>query len=245
MKILIVLPVYNEEKVLIKNTAEVLRFCQKNFPDDEYSIIIADNQSTDKTAEMAKDLVQQLPAVKYLEIPEKRVKGLAWRTAFMQNQADIYIVMDVDLAVDLEATKVLVNEIKKGNDLVIGSRYLNESITKRSFFRDFISRVYKFLVRKYLNTQISDFQCGFKALNNKIKDNILAKTKDNGFFLDTELTLIAEKRGYKIKEIPVDWSAYRDLDRKSTVNVFETTIDYLRKVRQLKKELKKIKINQG
>jgi glycosyltransferase AglD len=244
MKILIVLPVYNEEKVLIKNTAEVLRFCQKNFPDDEYSIIIADNKSTDKTAEMAQDLVKQLPAVQYLYLPEKG-KGIAWRTAFMQNEADIYIVMDVDLAVDLEATILLVNEIKNGNDLIVGSRYLKDSETKRSFFREFVSKVYKFLVRKYLNTKISDFQCGFKAMNNKIKDNILVKTKDEGFFLDTELTLMAEKAGYKIKEIPVDWSAYRDLDRKSTVNVFETTIDYLCKVRQLKKELKKIKINQG
>jgi glycosyltransferase involved in cell wall biosynthesis len=241
MKILIVLPAYNEELVIAKNTKQVLDFCQHNIINDQYLIIIADNKSTDKTAEIGQSLAQQYKEVTYLYIDQKG-KGIAWRQAFFKYEADIYIVMDIDLAVDLEAVKLLINNIKQGLDVVSGSRYLAGSKIKRSKWRDLTSLVYRFLVRKFLNTPLSDFQCGFKAINNKVKANILPQTKDNGFFLDTEILILAEKQGYRIKEIPVSWSAFRDKKRKSTVKVFETTVNYLKKIWQLKKDLKQIRI---
>ncbi len=239
MKILIVLPAYNEELVVVKSTRQVLEFCQQDLSADEHLIVIANNKSNDRTRELGEDLARRFEQIEYLYL-DKKGKGLAWRSAFQKYSADIYIVMDIDLAVDLRATKLLIEGIKKGNDLVIGSRYLKDSQVQRSRCRDFISKVYRFIVRKYLATSITDFQCGFKAINNKIKQEILPKTKDDGFFLDTELLMLAEKQGYKIKEVPVNWSAYRNLQRKSTVNIFETTIDYLKKVWELKKRLKKL-----
>jgi len=238
MKILIALPVYNEEIVLAKNVKTVLEFCQQNFSQDQLQIIIADNKSTDSTAVIAKQLIGQMPAVGYLYLPTKG-KGLAWRQAFLANQADYYVVMDVDLAVDLSALKTMIADLKQGYDLVIGSRYLADSLVRRSLYRDLASKVYRYFVRWILASKISDFQCGFKGLNNSTKEKILSQTIDEGFFLDTELSTLAEKAGLKIKEIPVDWEEARDLKRKSTVNVFETTVDYLSKVWQLRRRLKK------
>jgi glycosyltransferase involved in cell wall biosynthesis len=237
MKILIVLPAYNEQIVLAQNTREVFEFCQANFNQDTWEIVIADNKSTDQTKSIAQDLVRRFPRVSYLYLPIKG-KGLAWKTAFLQNQADIYIVMDVDLAVALPALKELVANIKSGYDLVLGSRYLDQSQVKRSNLRSLTSVIYRWLVRFILGSRITDFQCGFKALNNEVKRNILAKTVDQGFFLDTELVTWTEKAGYKIKEIPVIWEESREAKRKSTVNIFETTFDYLIKVWRLRKKLK-------
>lgn len=238
--ILIVLPVYNEELVLAKNTKQVLNFCRENFTADGFRIVIADNNSTDQTAAIGRRLAEELKEVNYFFIGKKG-KGAAWRAVFSKYEADIYIVMDVDLAVGLEATKLLVKNILAGNDLVIGSRCLKDSAVSRSFFRDLASAVYRFLARLILKTKISDFQCGFKALNNKVKKNILPLTTDNGFFLDTEIIILAEKQGYQVKEVPVNWSEFRDLERKSTVNVFETTVEYLVKVWRLRQRVKKLK----
>ncbi|MEK7652929.1 MAG: glycosyltransferase [Patescibacteria group bacterium] len=238
MKILIVLPVYNEELVLEKNAKQVLAFCQKNFTDDEFKIVIGDNNSHDQTAEIGRRLKEEFPEIDYF-FTAKKGKGVAWREIFLREEADIYIVMDVDLAVELSGTKLLVDGIKEGYDLAVGSRFLKDSVVNRSFFRDLSSSVYRFLVRFILDTKISDFQCGFKAINNKIKENILSHIKDPGFFLDTEITIYSEKAGYRVKQVPVNWSEFRDVRRKSTVNVFETTIEYLKKILKLRREVKK------
>lgn len=239
MKILICLPVYNEELVLEKNTKTVFDFCQQNIGQQDCQIIIADNNSNDNTAQIGKDLAQQYEQVEYIYIAQKG-KGIAWRTAFMKFEADCYIVMDADLAVELSAVIDVIKNIENGADLVVGSRYLAESKIKRSFFRDLFSIAYRHLARIILQTKISDFQCGFKGINNKIKANILPRTEDTGFFLDTEIIILAEKAGYNVKEVPVDWVESRDEDRKSTVNVLETSFDYLKKIWGLRKKAKKI-----
>ena len=235
MKILISLPVYNEELVVEKNTLELLRFCRQELAGHDFIIVISDNNSNDQTGEIGRRLASNYPEIEYIFIPQKG-KGLAWKTAFLNYQADIYIVMDVDLAVDLRAVKEMVKYIGEGYDLVIGSRNLPDSRVKRSFSRNLISHAYSNLVKLILKTKISDSQCGFKAISQKVRENVLPQTKDIGFFLDTEIVIMAESQGYKIKEIPVNWVEARDERRKSTVNILETSWHYLRQIKELKKK---------
>lgn len=241
MKILIALPVYNEERILATNTKKVLDFCRANFYGDEFKIVIADNNSQDQTGVIGRKLAANDREVDYFFLPVKG-KGRAWKTAFQEFSADIYIFMDIDLATDLPAMVDLVAAMKNGYDLVIGSRYLKESKIARSWFRSLFSLGYRWLVKKILNTKISDFQCGFKAMNQKIVREILSLAKDQGFFLDTEVLALAEGLNFKIKEIPVDWSDYRHLGRKSKVNVLLIAINYLCRVWRLRHRLKKMRI---
>ncbi|MFA5029827.1 MAG: glycosyltransferase [Patescibacteria group bacterium] len=236
MKILIVFPVYNEQLIVEKSVRQTLDFCRGNFCSDRFKIVVADNNSTDKTAEVVKGLVGETAELEYFFIPEKG-KGLAWRSVFLQETADIYIFMDVDLAVALEDLKSLVAGIKSGYALVIGSRFLAAAKVERSFLRSLVSFTYRFLVRLMLKSKISDFPCGFKALNQTIKEKVLPLTQDKLFFLDTELVVLAEKMGYRIKEVPVNWSQFRDLARKSTVNIMETAVEYFVKIWRLRKRI--------
>ncbi len=229
MKIVIALPVYNEQLVLEKNTKTLVEYCRKNIGQHQFQVVVCDNNSTDDTARIAQELAQIYSEVSYLFIKIKG-KGNAWRQAFLTHDADVYCMMDVDLATDLQSLPSLINEVINGNDLVIGSRFLMGSRVEQSVTRSLISRVYISLINTLFNTGFTDFQCGFKAMNRRFRDEILAKTHDNEFFLDTELILIGHRLGFVITEIPVQWSDFRDPHRESSIKVCSTIFQQLVKI---------------
>ena len=236
MKITLALPAYNEEKILKDNVLKLLEFCSKNLTDD-WQIVVADNGSTDQTAEIAQNLAQNFSAVKFI-VAGQRGKGAAIRAAWEQNEADIYCFMDADLATDISALPALIAGVKAGQDLVIGSRFLAGSKVSRSLARKLISRIYRLILKILLNLKINDAPCGFKAISRKIKEKVLPQVQNNGWFFDSELVILAEKRGYKIKEIPVVWKDPREGLDKSRVDVFSLGREYLRQVIGLRRRLR-------
>lgn len=89
--------------------------------------------------------------------------------------------------------------------MAIGSRLLPESRTTRSPKREFISRAYNLMIKVMFWPSFSDAQCGFKAMSRKAVRELMPLAKDQAWFLDTELLLLATLKGYRIKEIPVAW----------------------------------------
>lgn len=239
MKILIALPVYNEELVLEKNAKQVLNFCRQNFISDEFKIVISDNNSNDRTAEIGRRLATEYPEIDYLFI-ERKGKGLAIKSAWQKFDADVYCFMDADLATDLRALPALIEVVDAGNNIAYGSRFHPLSKVERPFFRRFTSAVYRLLVKLFLSSKINDAPCGFKAISRRVRDELLPDIQDESWFFDSELLIAAACLGYQIKEIPINWSEFRDLKRKSTVNIFKTTIEYLRRMFKLKKRLKNL-----
>jgi len=239
MKILIVLPAYNEELILEKSVLKLLAFCRQNLKID-WQIIIADNNSKDKTAVIAKDLAAKFSAVRYLFVSQKG-KGIAIKTAWQQYIADIYCFMDADLATDLLALPQLISGIKEGNDLVIGSRFHSQSKVSRSLARKLTSQAYRLILKIILGLKINDAPCGFKAINQKTKEEILNSVKSQEWFFDSELVILAEKTGYKIKEIPVSWYDPREGQDKSRVKALSLGWEYFRQVLALRKRIAKLK----
>lgn len=234
MKIIITLPVYNEEKVLEKNILELYNFCQKVITDD-WQIVIADNASTDKTAIIGQELEKNNPhKIIYIYIPQKG-RGGALREAWLNFSADIYIYMDIDLATDLNYLLSLIDSLKSGYDIAIGSRLIDGSNIERSFFREVTSRIFNFLLKVFLNFQIKDSQCGFKGATYKTVQKIVPKTLNNDWFFDTEFLFLAQKNGCKIKEIPIRWIEAPNQKRKSKVNVLKTSFNYLKEIWRLRK----------
>jgi hypothetical protein len=90
--------------------------------------------------------------------------------------------------------------------------------------REFISRVYNALVKAVFHTRFSDAQCGFKAITKRAAMRLLPLVEDNGWFMDTELLVIAEKLGYRIFEFPARWTEGRD----SRVKIVRTAVADLR-----------------
>ena len=113
--------------------------------------------------------------------------------------------MDVDLSTDLSHFPQLVESLESGYDVAVGSRLSRDSQVTRAFKREFISRSYNVLIKSLFFTPFPDAQCGFKALTRQAAQAIIPSIENNNWFFDTELLIIAAKRGYRIKSIPVKW----------------------------------------
>jgi glycosyltransferase involved in cell wall biosynthesis len=237
MKILIVIPVLNEEKILKENVLKIFNFCQKNLTIN-WQIVIVDNRSTDQTVVIAKDLGRRYQQIEYLYV-DKVGKGVAIRTGWQKYSADIYCFMDADLATDLSALVTLISSFKEGYDMVIGSRFLAQSQVSRSLIRKMFSFGYHLVARILLNLKIKDLPCGFKAINSRIKENVLPKVKDEAWFFDSELVIVAEKQGYRIKEIPIIWQEPRKGRGESRVKTLSLSLAYFKQLLALKKRLAK------
>lgn len=199
----VVLPAHNEAKRLSEAVEKVESYLKKLGYD--YEIIIAEDGSTDGTDEIARQLARKNPKIKHLHSDERLGRGRALIRAFKEARGDIVAYMDVDLSTDLKHLEDLISAILEGYDIAIGSRLMKESEAKRPLKRDVASRVYNFLVRLLLRSKIHDHQCGFKAFKKDAVMKISEKVKDNHWFWDTEVLVIAQRLGYKIKEIPVRW----------------------------------------
>jgi hypothetical protein len=124
----------------------------------------------------------------------------------MQSRADVCAYMDVDLSTDLSYVPKLVAAIaEEGYDLATGSRLMRESRIKRGFTREVISRIYNVMVKLTFFTKFSDAQCGFKAVSRAVVDEVVPLVEDESWFFDTELLVLSEKLGYRIKDIPIVW----------------------------------------
>jgi glycosyltransferase involved in cell wall biosynthesis len=223
MKVDVVVPVYNEEKVLEKNIAILRSFLEKRCPYD-WRIVIADNASTDRTLEIAKELSARWDDVTYIHLDQKG-RGRALRRAWLASEADVVSYMDVDLSTNLEAFLPLIDSlIEGGYDVAIGSRLKKGAKVKRSFKREIISRCYNLLIKLMFRNKFSDAQCGFKALTQRAVKDLVPLVKDQAWFFDSELLLLAERRGYKIFEVPVEWIE----DPDTRVKIFQTAWEDLK-----------------
>jgi glycosyltransferase involved in cell wall biosynthesis len=212
----ITIPVYNEEEVLPRTIATLTEFLENHLP-NPWQVTIADNASTDATQAVSEMLTRQHPGVNYLRIPQKG-RGRALRTAWLDSHADIVSYMDADLSTDLSHFPQLIAALESGSHIAVGSRLSKESEVSRGFKREFISRSYNLLINAMFFTGLPDAQCGFKALTRATAEAIVPSIKNNNWFFDTELLVIAAKRGFNIASVPVKWID----DPTSTVNVVGT-----------------------
>lgn len=224
----IVVPVHNEERALTSSIRRLHDFVSREFP-FSWRITIADNASTDATPQIAQALADDLPGVVALRL-ERKGRGRALRAAWGASDAQIVSYMDVDLSTDLRALLPLIAPLVSGHsDLAIGTRLARGSQIVRGPKRELISRAYNGLLHAALRARFSDAQCGFKAVRADAARELLAGVRDDAWFFDTELLVIAQRRGLRIHEVPVDWVD----DPDSRVAIIATALADLRGVARL------------
>ncbi len=224
----IVVPVYNEEADLDRSVRRLLEHLQ-GISGYSWRIIVADNGSTDKTPEVAQSLSNEFEEVKVVRIAEKG-RGRALRQVWTASEADIVCYTDVDLSTGLEFLGELVGCLTRGYDVSTGSRLMHSSDVTRSVFRETLSRGYNLLIQIVLGVKFHDAQCGFKAATREFVRDVAPRVVANGWFFDTEMLVLAEKNGYRIKEIPVKWVE----DPNSTVRVVSTVWGQLKGMLRLR-----------
>jgi putative flippase GtrA len=224
----VVVPVFNEQAGLEPSIRRLHRFLSDGFP-FSWRIVIADNASTDATPRIAAMLSAALPGVDVLRL-ERKGRGRALRSAWSASDARVVAYMDVDLSTDLRALLPLVAPLMSGHsDLAIGSRLARGARVVRGPKRELISRTYNRLLHTALRARFTDAQCGFKAVRTAALPGLLDQIRDDGWFFDTELLVLAQRRGLRIHEVPVDWVD----DPDSRVDIVATAAADLRGVARL------------
>lgn len=225
----VVVPVYDEAATLARQVDTLHAHLDAEFPGVSgggageswtWRITIADNASTDGTAELADDLAMRYDRVRVVHLAEKG-RGRALKAAWSTSGARVLVYVDEDLSTDLSALAPLVAPLLSGHsDVAIGSRLTRSSRVTRGSKREFVSRSYNFLLRRTMGVSFSDAQCGFKAIRSEAAAHLLPLVEDTGWFFDTELLILAERSGLRIHEVPVDWID----DPDSKVDIVSTAV---------------------
>jgi glycosyltransferase involved in cell wall biosynthesis len=226
--------VFDEEERLPRSLPRLHRFLHDRCR-FEFEIVIADNASTDRTPEIARELAREHDRVQVLRLEDKG-RGRALKHAWGTSDAAILSYMDVDLSTDLDSFPTLIEALATGGfDVAFGSRLLPASSTTRGWKREIISRCYNQIIRIICDTRFADAQCGFKAISREAATRLLPLVEDNGWFFDTELLILAEKLGWRLCEQPVRWVD----DSDSRVRICRTAVEDLKGLMRVRRNLTK------
>ncbi len=233
MKISVIIPMYNESKI-IASTAEALSdYMQNNF--DDYEIIFSDDGSRDNSKQIVADL--SLPFVKVLGYESNRGKGCAVRHGMLAATGDIRIFTDADIAYGMNVIKKAVALMVEHTeaDIIIGSRNLGKDGYKEyTFTRRIMSKAYIKILCMVGGFKLSDSQCGFKAFRASAAEEIFNECTVDGFAFDFEVILHAVNKRKQIREMAVKIINHR----QSTVRPIRDAFKMLRDLRRIKRHVK-------
>lgn len=230
----ITIPVLNEEKTLEQKVLELTTFLDSKDLVN-FSVVIADNGSTDKTEEIGKRLSLESSVIKYINVGRKGV-GLALKQSWKESKADIVAYIDLDLSTDLNHI-VQVYELfcKDENlDIVTGSRLMKESVVKnRKVIRTITSVIYNTLCARLTRTKLSDYTCGFKFLKRDVFKELTKNDElEDGWFFTSEILIKAIYYKLNLLELPVKWID----DPESSISIASLSLYYLKQIFKLRRE---------
>jgi glycosyltransferase involved in cell wall biosynthesis len=228
----VVVPVFNEDAHLEWSLRRLHGHLVDSFP-HSFQITVADNASTDTTLRIAERLARELPGLKVLRFQE-RGRGNALRHVWLHSPSPVLAYVEAGMSIDLAAVAPLLAPLISGHsDLAIGTRLARTSSATGCHRSTSVSRSYNILLHLVLGARFSDAQCGFKAIRADVVHRILPHVRDDAWFFDTELLVIAERCGLRIHEVPVDWIDNPD----PSIDVVRTALADLRGIARLARDL--------
>ncbi|MEW6295025.1 MAG: glycosyltransferase [Candidatus Diapherotrites archaeon] len=205
-------PVYNGESSVKQNLHKMYDFLNKGFR--SFELIVVDDNSKDNSRKIIKEFAKNKKAIKLIEFEKGPTRRENLAQSFLQAKGNIVVFLDLDSIQSLSAIPELVEEIRKGEDIALGSRYVKGSRIKRRISRRLMSLLYNKFIQFYFNSKIRDHNCGIKAFKRKklielVKELGYDASLSRGWFWDAELLIRAQKKGMKIIELPVVWHEQR------------------------------------
>lgn len=234
----IIVPAFDEQDRLGASIRKILEFIKSEKSGAE--LIVVDDGSRDKTAEIAEKTFAEFPGMrtKVIRYEQNRGKGYAVKTGLFASEADVALFSDADLSTPISELSKLVEPIRKNEyDVTFGSRALDRSLigVHQPWRREQGGKVFNLIVRTLTGLPFWDTQCGFKAFNMKKFRPLLDLMRIDRFGFDVEFLYVANLHGLRLKEVPVRW----DHDERTKVNVFRDSQRMFNEVRQIRQNAKK------
>lgn len=228
-KIAVLIPCYNEELTIEK----VVKDFQKELPDAD--IYVYDNNSKDKTAEIAKN------AGAIVRKETRQGKGNVVRTMFREIDADIYVMVDGDDTYPAEFVHQLIEPIRNDEaDMTIGDRLSNGTYQQqiKKNFHEFGNNLVRKSINILFNNKLKDIMTGYRAFSKTFVKNMPVLSPN--FELETEMTLFALDKKFRLKEIPIVFRERPD-GSESKINTFSDGIKVIKTIIKMFKDHKPLK----
>jgi glycosyltransferase AglD len=206
----VIIPGYNEGSIVAGTVAAVEQ--RMAAMKRRYELLVVDDGSTDKTAEILERLVKSKkhPNLRYVSYPDGPSRRENLAKSFKLLKGDYVLLLDMDLSLDIKHLEEMLYWLEQGYGMVIVNRYHRQSHIRRNLKRYIVSKVYNGVIRFLFRTGFQDNICGFKAFR---KDAIMRLVQEAGadptrkrsVFWDTQILILALRDRIRIKEIPVHW----------------------------------------
>jgi len=227
----VVIPTYNEGGRLPKTLSAVERYLVRHNLDGE--IIVSDGGSKDQTVNFVKKYHSTVP-LKFVRQRRRQGKGKGVKEGVLAASGQWVLFMDADGSTPIGEVEHFF-KYKFKYEVIIGSRYAGEeAIRKQSRFRRAVSRFGNWIIVKLTGLNFKDTQCGFKLFSRKAAQDIFSRLKTRGWGFDVEVLLLAERLGYKVKEVPVAWRDAEGSHLRAGQDSVKTLIEVIKTVRRLK-----------
>lgn len=213
----VVIPVYNQEKNVIKALERIRRVLEDAFIN--YELVVVNDGSIDETLNVLNRERLSNRKLKIISYAPNRGKGFAVRTGILESRGAIVVFTDGDLDISPE----VISEYVKGLDksaLVIASKLHPMSKIQAPFSRRFLSRAFNLFVRIAVGIKVKDTQSGLKAGNGDILRKIFKVMLVKRYAFDVELLAIAEALDLKIKELPIEIRLDRRFKMRDVLRMF-------------------------
>lgn len=200
LKISVVVPAYNEERTI----ESILGSLLKSVP-DVHEIIVVDDGSEDRTAQLAQDCARAEPRIRVLKSAKNAGKTAALKRGFAASTGDVVIVQDADLEYDPQEIPCLVEPIANGDaDVVYGSRFLIRREARVLYFRHYLANQFlTFLSDLLTDLNLTDVETGYKAFRGEIIRQMVIESSRFGF--EIEVTAKVAKLHCRVYEVPISY----------------------------------------
>jgi len=244
LSISLVIPVYNEEKIIKNTILSVKTYMENNFKNNfiEYEVIFIDDTSKDATLKIADETIETIGGnIKTIHHEKNTGKGGAVRTGMLAAHCDVIFYTDCDLAYGLDVIKEGYDIFaqNKEADIVIGSRRKHkDGYSSYTFLRKIMSIIFFNVLKIYGGIKETDSQTGFKGFKKDIAKKIFGLCETNGWAFDVEVLLIAQRLKLKILEMPVKIINHGE----SKIKAVSDGAKMLKEISRIKKRVKKLDI---
>lgn len=201
-----ILPAYNESERLSESLPKVLEYVRER--EFAAEIIVVNDGSTDKTAEVVRQFAVNNSMIVLLENPGNRGKGYSVRNGMLHARAEVALFTDADLSSPITEADKLFGALSAGADVAIGSRWLQRELQteRQPLMRQLYGRLFNLGLRVVLGLRYKDTQCGFKAFNRRAIDTVFTRQRIERWGFDPELLFLADKFKLKTLEVAVEWA---------------------------------------
>ena len=237
----LLIPVHNEEKLLPEAVPRIIDYLDSLDNISNYELIISDNGSQDNTKDVMKSLLKKYKKLNFISVRE-RSAGLGLLNGIKKARMDYIMYYSIDLPFGLDVISDSVNSLPEKPQIIIGSKYHNDSVINIPVKRFLLSRLYYFLTVILFNFKVKDSQGSFLFPGKEAK-KISNFLDSKSFFILTQIILYLGLLGIDAKEIPIKYTYYRKDSKMNLVNdsfvMLKEMLAEYKKYRRIKRQFER------